>query len=511
MHTRTSRTRSRAAGGSSSGSAARPDAREAGQHAGASGSQERGEAAASGQAGGSRGKLAEAALGDAYYRELAGRRGNALSRIVSSWADRVSGAAAQGSFSSQQAQYASGRTTRDYVCNTIGLALWGFVFPLLTIVCTQLVGAQQAGVFSLAFVTANLLMYLGNYGVRTFQVADIYDVRSFADYQVARIITCLAMLALGVGYCALRGYGGSVLVMTLGVFAYRTLDSLADVYEGRLQQADKMYLAGISQALRAGLALIAFSVVLLLSRSLAAASVFLAIGNALVLLFVTLPLAYMETAKSRRATRANVADIMQRCLPLFAAIFLYNLCDNIPKFMMEGVLSYDNQLYFNALYFPAHSILMMAGMVYKPLLLRLANAFKGGDRSGFSSTLGLVLGCIVGIVVVMLVIMNTVGLPLMSFLYGIDFARFRIPMNLMIVAGGLTAAIDFLYQVITIQRKQNTVMKLYVVTLAVSVVASVSLIHACGLLGAVAAYVIEMAVLFALIVRQLVLNSRVMR
>ena len=40
---------------------------------------------------------------------------------------------------------------------------------------------------------------------------------------------------------------------------------------------------------------------------------------------------------------------------------------------MENSLSYDNQLYFNAMYFPTHSIIMMAGILYKPQLVRLAN------------------------------------------------------------------------------------------------------------------------------------------
>ena len=35
----------------------------------------------------------------------------------------------------------------------------------------------------------------------------------------------------------------------LGVYLYKVIDGVADVYEGRLQQADKLYLAGMSQTL----------------------------------------------------------------------------------------------------------------------------------------------------------------------------------------------------------------------------------------------------------------------
>ena len=53
------------------------------------------------------------------------------------------------------------------------------VFPFLTIVVTQLSGAEQAGMFSMAFIIGTLLMIVGNYGVRTYQVSDIGESTSF--------------------------------------------------------------------------------------------------------------------------------------------------------------------------------------------------------------------------------------------------------------------------------------------------------------------------------------------
>lgn len=451
-----------------------------------------------------RSKLSEAALGDGYYAEVSGRRQNPVSRLVTHWVDRVTGAAAQRSFAEQEAEYASGRTKRDYVCNTVGTMLWGAVFPLLTIVTTQLVGAEQAGMFSLVFVTATLLMFVANYGVRTFQVSDTREEHSFADYQLNRVLTCIIMMVAGYVYCTVRGYTADVFTISMGVYTYRMIDALADVYEGRLQQADKMYLAGLSQALRSAFVFIVFTAVLFVTRSLVVSSIFMAAAAVASLVVLTLPLAYMETPKSRKLRGGNVVDLFQRCFPLFVALFLYNLIDNMPKFMMEGVLTYDNQLFFNAIYFPAHAILLIVSMVYKPLLLRLANAWESPDgRRQFNLILGAVLGCVVGVTVFMLVFMGWVGVPIMSFMYGVDFEPFRIPLYIMIVAGGITAAIDFLCQVITVQRKQNKIMKLYVVTFAVSVVSSFALIHLFGLLGAVAAYAIEMAVLLVLMVLQI--------
>lgn len=75
-------------------------------------------------------------------------------------------------------------------------------------------------------------------------------------------------------------------------------------------------------------------------------------------------------------------------------------------------------------------------------------------------------------------------------------------MNLMIVAGGITAAIDFIYQIITVQRRQNSVVKLYLITFAFSLVVSFALINSIGLMGAVITYLAEMCLLLILIVLQ---------
>jgi hypothetical protein len=130
----------------------------------------------------------------------------------------------------------------------------------------------------------------------------------------------------------------------MGVYFYRMIDGLADVYEGRLQQMCKLYLAGISQTIRSFLVLIVFSLCLLITGNLAAACIAMAIASIISLLLVTVPLALLETPESRRFSSSGIAALFKQCFPLFIALFLFSLIDNMPKFVMEGVLSYDNQL-----------------------------------------------------------------------------------------------------------------------------------------------------------------------
>lgn len=431
------------------------------------------------------------------------RKKSFVTRKVEAWCSRVLGAVSGDGLAEQEAEYASGRTTRDYVWNTVGVGLWGMVFPVLTIVVTQLAGAEQAGMFSLAFVTALLLMFVGNYGVRNFQASDLDEEYSFADYQANRVLTVVIMLVAGITYCKFRGYTDQMWLMSLGVYLYKAVDALADVYEGRLQQVDKLYLAGISQAFRSAAALIGFSLALLITRNVGVSSIVMAVIAALTFVVFTFPLAQLETPKSRSANAKRVIALLKQCFPLFVALFMYNLIDNMPKFVMEGALSYDNQLYYNALYFPAHAILLTSGFIYKPMLLKMANAWADpAKRKKFDLIIVVMFVIIVAITVVMAGAMSWFGLAIMSFLYGIDFEQYRGLCFVMLAAGGVTAGIEFLYQVITVLRRQRAVTKLYLITFGFSLFVPVLLVNFTGLPGAVIGYLIVMCILLVLLVSE---------
>lgn len=431
------------------------------------------------------------------------RKKSFVTRKVEAWCSRVLGAVSGDGLAEQEAEYASGRTTRDYVWNTVGVGLWGMVFPVLTIVVTQLADAEQAGMFSLAFVTALLLMFVGNYGVRNFQASDLDEEYSFADYQANRVLTVVIMLVAGITYCKFRGYTDQMWLMSLGVYLYKAVDALADVYEGRLQQVDKLYLAGISQAFRSAAALIGFSLALLITRNVGVSSIVMAVIAAITFVVFTFPLAQLETPKSRSANAKRVIGLLKQCFPLFVALFMYNLIDNMPKFVMEGALSYDNQLYYNALYFPAHAILLTSGFIYKPMLLKMANAWADpAKRKKFDLIIVVMFVIIVAITVVVAGAMSWFGLAIMSFLYGIDFEQYHGLCFVMLAAGGVTAGIEFLYQVITVLRRQRAVTKLYLITFGFSLFVPVLLVNFTGLPGAVIGYLIVMCILLVLLVSE---------
>jgi O-antigen/teichoic acid export membrane protein len=426
-----------------------------------------------------------------------------FARTINGWFNRIIGAAVDGSFSKQEALYAAHHTRRDYTWNTIAIAAWGFMFPLLTIVATQLVGVEQAGMFSMALVVGTLLMFVGNYGVRTYQVSDIKEAHSFSDYQIHRWLTCIIMVVAGLLYCVARGYAENMFAISMGVYVYKMIDGLADVYEGRLQQMDKLYLAGVSLALRSVLVIVVFSVCLLITKNLVIACIAMAIVAAVCFVLVTFPLALLETPKSRKRSLVSIKELFVQCFPLFIALFAYALIDAMPKLIMEGTLTYDNQLYFNVMCLPAAAILLIVGLVYKPQLLRMANLWADPRlHRQFDLMVLVVILVVVVLSGSVIFIMATVGITFFSFVYNVDFERFRELFFVMVIAGGITAIIDFLYQVITVLRKQAAVMKLYIITFGFAAFIPVLLISFTELPGAVMSYLIVMSILLVLLVME---------
>lgn len=420
-----------------------------------------------------------------------------LRGIIDGWWDRLFSAVFGGTWNNQPHLYESGHAGRDYLLNTVGSIAWGTLFPLLTIVATQLAGVEDAGHFNMAFTTATLLLYVGNYGVKTYQVSDIDEACSFASYLIQRLITCTLMLLLGYLYCLVRHYDHTMLLISAGAYGFRVVDALADAFEARLQQQDKLYLAGISTAVRSILAVVTFTFVLLVTRDLVPASIAMAVSAVLSLLLLTAPLTHLETPLSRRWRGIEVSDIFRDCFPAFLALFLFALIEAVPKYAMEGVLPYESQIYFSAIYFPAQAMLMVVGFVYRPQLVRLATIWADpGKRVRFDLiVLAMLVVCAI-VTLAGLAIARWILVPLNSVLYATDFETYRDAQYLMILAGGLSAAIDFLFQIITVLRQQATATRIYLVATALVVVASIILVRLQGFYGAVWSYVGVMVLLF---------------
>ena len=67
---------------------------------------------------------------------------NFITRRVNAWFDRVVGAMKGDGLADASEMYDSHQTKRDFIWNSVGTACWSFVFPVVTMVSTQIVGVE---------------------------------------------------------------------------------------------------------------------------------------------------------------------------------------------------------------------------------------------------------------------------------------------------------------------------------------------------------------------------------
>ena len=98
------------------------------------------------------------------------------------------------------------------------------VFLLFAV--TRISGQTDAGIFSLAFSTAQMMLTIGYYEMRAFQVTDITTVYSFSDYLMSRILTCILMIVASVFFVWLSGYTPEKALIVVLVCVFKMFDAL---------------------------------------------------------------------------------------------------------------------------------------------------------------------------------------------------------------------------------------------------------------------------------------------
>lgn len=77
----------------------------------------------------------------------------------------------------------------NFIWNTLAGLVNAAEAVILLMVVGRTNGLEDAGVLTIAFAIGNLMMTIGRYGVRNYQVTDVEDRLSFGSYFTHRICT----------------------------------------------------------------------------------------------------------------------------------------------------------------------------------------------------------------------------------------------------------------------------------------------------------------------------------
>lgn len=390
---------------------------------------------------------------------------------------------------------------KAFLWNMIGSACYSVSSFLYLLVVTRLCGVELAGFFSLSYATAQLLLTVGRYGMRTYQATDLRQKYLFSEYCVSRLLSCGAMLLLGFLYSALT-LSGEYIVISTFIVLMKSIDAVEDVYHGNFQQKYHVELMGKMLAARNLYTAVAFTGILFVSRDLKLTCILASLSSlALCLCINTWFTGHClegQEPRGRQFEFGRVWELMKICTPLFVGTFLSLFLYNVPKYAMDHVLSDEYQTYYSILFMPSFVITMMCEFVFKPMITTIAELWWKEDIRRFVlyilRIMGIILVCCGGIVVGG----HLLGRTLLELIYGVDLSPYKLHFIVLLVGGGVSAMVYMTYNILIAIRKGNCIIVVYAIVTVLTLLPARWMILRWGVMGAALNYLYSCTLLFLL-------------
>lgn len=135
-------------------------------------------------------------------------------------------------------------------------------------IVTLINGVSDAGVFSLAFSTSQMMLTIGNYGMRNYQATDIRNKYTMGIYLSSRILTNIVMMCVVGIFVLAEGYYFEKACITILLCFLKVTDAMDDVYGGYYQQHGRLDIAGKVMTIRIAGYVIAFCISLVITHNM---------------------------------------------------------------------------------------------------------------------------------------------------------------------------------------------------------------------------------------------------
>lgn len=396
----------------------------------------------------------------------------------------------------------SNNITRDsYIWNTMSAMLFALQSAIVLLVITRTNGLEDAGVFSIAYAVGSLMYYVGEYGVRKYQVSDVNEELSFTDYHSHRVVACIITIVASVIYTLIcykrQDYSGYKAYIVFMVCMIKVVEAYSEVYFGRYQQVGRLDVSAKTNLYRTFIGMAAFMIALAITHDMALSmTIWLA---AVIIAFLTSSLAVMkEFAQLELSFNwKNIWKIFVDCFPLFAGYFMLLYVSNAPKYAIDACMTDTDQACYNFIFMPVFAIGLFANFIFNPILVDLAHKWDDSEVKGFTKIVVRQIFVILAITLLAIAVALTIGCPVLGIMYNADLSGYRIDLAILMIGGGMLALVNFFAVVITVMRFQKHLTAGYIILAILAGLAANKAVSAYGIRGACVLYTILLAILSA--------------
>lgn len=379
---------------------------------------------------------------------------------------------------------------------------------LLMIYVTRILGVDEAGVFSISYSVGQLMLSIGWFGTRQFQVSDINEEFKFSDYLSLKLFMTIIMMVGCLIYSVFLHFNTYKMLVTFLYCLFLICDVFADLFSARFQQVDKLFLSGMSYIIR----ILGYNLVILFSllcfKNLIVAIVLAMIYSALELTFFDLQLIKRISQIKIEFHMDKIIQLIKNCFPLFISSFLTTFIVNVPKNAIE--LNFDSsvQTYYNIIFMPSYIINLFCMFIFVPLYTSIANTWLNSTKDKFINTVVKLMIFDVLLSLVVFAGCYFLGIPLLELVYGVDLHSVKSSFLVLIVAGCFTSMNSILSYIFTVIRRQKFMIYIYVVAMVLAQVMVKTLTLNYGIFGASLDYLIGIASITVMFMLGLVLVLR---
>lgn len=403
----------------------------------------------------------------------------------------------------------------SFIWNMLGSLLSAFQSVIMLVILTHTLGLTDAGIFTIAYANANLFLNIGKYGMRYFQVSDIEQQFTFAEYKSSRIFTTITMIAVSVGYtlytAVARGYSIEKTQIIIWMCLWKAIEAIEDVYHGLYQNKARLDIASRALTLRLMASIFVFIVSLFIWQDQLLALILTTLTTTVLFVFFT-KLTYREFDIINSKTNwKDVAKLLQICFPLFAGAFLSFYIGNAPKYAIDAMLSDELQACYGFIAMPVFVIGLLNNFIFNPMLYQMSVLWNQRNVKKFVKKTMIQMGIVVVITVVCILGADWLGVPVLSVMYNTDLTSYKKELLILLLGGGFLGLSGLLNAVITIIRYQKSLMWGYATIAILAFLFSDKVVGNYGLFGASVLYTTLMGglcIIFGLLFIRGILKGR---
>lgn len=396
---------------------------------------------------------------------------------------------------------------KDYSWNTLAGVINAAEAVIMSMIVTRTTNLADAGMLSIAFAIGNLLMAIGKYGMRTYQVTDFSHQYRFGDYFLSRLLTAGIMLLsvfFYIVYAHMRlDYDLSKIYVVLIICLIYVVEALEDVFWGYYQQEGHLADGAKIFCIRWLGILICFGVTCILGHNMLLA-LWLSLGVSIILFIVCICLTFHKVsgerykrrfAWMREGTMKKAVQLLGQAFPLFGVTFLSFYVINSPKYAIDKCMNNEVQACYGFIAMPVFAIGLLNSFIYQPTLVAMAEEWNEKKLASFRKRIGKQGIIIAAITALVLIAAYFLGIPILSWLYNTDLTNYKIELLTLLLAGGFLAGTGYLTAVLTTMRMQKYLFIGYVVVALLAFCFMNRAVGSYGILGGAIYYCLLMFVL----------------